>query len=128
MCFLDDFGWGSEFLGSKAVPNTILGHQMYNKAPTKGPKNFTCSKIGTFGYLGVIAQNERLLGGNIVQYHTIMGETLVINGGGWLMSVASLSLRQRFRCVADVPLREIRNNIVPVVVAFLAQDIYFHSL
>ena len=92
MCFLDDFGWGSEFLGSKAVPNTILGHQMYNKAPTKGPKNFTCSKIGTFGYLGVIAQNERLLGGNIVQYHTIMGETLVLNGGGWSMSVASLSL------------------------------------
>ena len=92
MCFLDDFGWGSEFLGSKAVPNTILGHQMYNKAPTKGPKNFTCSKIGTFGYLCVIAQNERLLGGNIVQYHTIMGETLVLNGGGWSMSVSSLSL------------------------------------
>ena len=92
MGFLDDFAGGQEFLGSKDFPNTILGHQMCNKAPTKGPKNFTCSKIGTFGYLGVIAQNERLLGGNIVQYHTIMGETLVINGGGWSMSVASLSL------------------------------------
>ena len=92
MGFLDDFAGGQEFLGSKDFPNTILGHQMCNKAPTKGPKNFTCSKISTFGYLGVIAQNERLLGGNIVQYHTIMGETLVINGGGWSMSVASLSL------------------------------------
>jgi hypothetical protein len=48
--------------------------QLCSQPQLKGPKNCTCSKIGTFGHFAVSTVKYRLLGENIVQYNTAEGE------------------------------------------------------
>ena len=72
-----DFGYfsrGAKIWGSKKESSEYSEVQLCSQPQLKGPKNCTCSKIGTFGHFAVSTVKYRLLGENIVQYNTAEGD------------------------------------------------------
>jgi hypothetical protein len=68
------FSRGAKIWGSKKSSSEYSEVQLPSQPQLKGPKNCTCSKIGTFGHFAVSTVKYRLLGENIVQYNTAEGE------------------------------------------------------
>ena len=88
------FSRGAKIWGSKKESSEASEVQLCSLPQLKGPKNCTCSKIGTFGHFAVSTVKYRLLGENIVQYNTAEGDIEWKNCGGQSMSVSSLSLAE----------------------------------